>query len=166
MRDLYTGAAGQALVMSEFLMRGYNVAIPEVDRGDDLFVVEDSNGDLRRVQVKTANAKSGADGKLTAQFSVPYAQLMSPANPLLYYVFATRYADRWMDLIVLPQTRLSFEYATEDVGTLSDGKVILRVTIGEKRVTCGRRRSDGKNQEPADFSRYRSDFSHWPKIEH
>lgn len=31
------------VVMSEFLDRGYNVAVPEVDVGDDLFVVRDSS---------------------------------------------------------------------------------------------------------------------------
>lgn len=30
-------------VMAEFLMRGYNAAIPEVDIGDDILVVTDSN---------------------------------------------------------------------------------------------------------------------------
>lgn len=34
-------------------MDGYsfNVAIPEVDIGDDIFVVQDDNGTIRRVQV-------------------------------------------------------------------------------------------------------------------
>ena len=35
--------------MSEFLFRGYNVAVPEVDRGDDLFVVQDADGSLTMV---------------------------------------------------------------------------------------------------------------------
>ena len=43
-------------VMAEFLARGYNVAVPEVDRGDDLFVVRDDNGELSRIQVKSASA--------------------------------------------------------------------------------------------------------------
>ena len=43
--------------MSEFLLRGYNVAVPEVDIGDDIFVVHDAAGELWRIQVKTANAK-------------------------------------------------------------------------------------------------------------
>lgn len=42
MSTSYTGKAGQLFAMSEFLMLGYNVAIPEVDRGDDIFVVRDS----------------------------------------------------------------------------------------------------------------------------
>ena len=29
--------------MSEFLTRGWNVAIPEVDIGDNIFVVQDDN---------------------------------------------------------------------------------------------------------------------------
>ena len=47
---LYLGKAGHLTVMSEFLTRGWNVAIPEVDIGDDIFVVQDDNGTLRRVQ--------------------------------------------------------------------------------------------------------------------
>jgi len=35
--------------MSGFLTRGWNVTIPEVDIGDDIFVVQDDNGTLRRV---------------------------------------------------------------------------------------------------------------------
>ena len=38
-RENYVGRAGQLAVMSEFLLRGYNVAIPEVDEGDDVLVV-------------------------------------------------------------------------------------------------------------------------------
>lgn len=53
---LYLGKAGHLNVMSEFLTRGWNVAIPEVDIGDDIFVVQDDNGTLRRVQVKTSTA--------------------------------------------------------------------------------------------------------------
>ena len=54
--NLYVGKAGQLYVMSEFLMRGWNVAMPEVDTGDDIFVVEDENDTFYRVQVKTAQS--------------------------------------------------------------------------------------------------------------
>ena len=52
--NLYIGRAGQMAVMSEFLCRGYNVAIPEVDVGDDIFVVRDLDGAFSRIQVKTS----------------------------------------------------------------------------------------------------------------
>jgi hypothetical protein len=41
--DLYLGRAAQLFVMSELLLRGYNVAIPEVDIGDDLLVIRDAD---------------------------------------------------------------------------------------------------------------------------
>ncbi|NEQ67117.1 MAG: hypothetical protein F6K21_16740 [Symploca sp. SIO2D2] len=34
--NLYLAQAGQAVVMAEFLARGWNVAVPQVDVGDDL----------------------------------------------------------------------------------------------------------------------------------
>lgn len=45
----YTGKSGQLAVMAEFLIRGYNVAMPEVDEGDDVFVVH-HDGDQRGSQ--------------------------------------------------------------------------------------------------------------------
>ena len=56
LNNLYLGKAGEFLVMSHFLMRGWNVAVPEVDRGDDIFVIEDTEGIYYRIQVKTASA--------------------------------------------------------------------------------------------------------------
>ncbi len=44
--NFYIGRAGQLAVMAEFLLRGWNVALPEVDVGDDVFVVKDEGGDL------------------------------------------------------------------------------------------------------------------------
>jgi hypothetical protein len=43
--------------MSEFLLRGWNVAIPEVDEGDDIFVVRHETSRLMRIQVKASNLK-------------------------------------------------------------------------------------------------------------
>jgi hypothetical protein len=60
--NLYLGKAGQLVVMSCFLVRGWNVATPEVDVGDDLFVVEDKKGIFYRVQVKTSQATLRENG--------------------------------------------------------------------------------------------------------
>ena len=48
---LYTGRSGHFVVMAEFLYRGYNVAIPEVDVGDDIFVVKDDDGTHRSFHI-------------------------------------------------------------------------------------------------------------------
>ena len=75
-RNLYVGRAGQMAVMAEFLWRGWNVAVPEVDVGEDIFVVKDESGDLWRVQVKTATAQPQWQG-YSAQFSIALEQLMT-----------------------------------------------------------------------------------------
>ena len=66
--------------MSEFLIRGWNVVVPEVDIGNDIFAVRDSNGDYHRIQVKTAVAKERKNG-LSIQFNLPIAQLEPPFTP-------------------------------------------------------------------------------------
>jgi len=43
--NLYLGKAGHLMVMAEFLTRGWNVAIPEVDIGNDIFVVHEYHTD-------------------------------------------------------------------------------------------------------------------------
>ncbi len=80
MQNLYTGMSGHLGAMSEFLSLGYNVAIPEVDRGDDVFVVRDDDGDLSRIQVKTANARTTQYG-YRAMVAVPMLQLEIPKDP-------------------------------------------------------------------------------------
>jgi len=93
-QHLYLGKAGQFAVMAECLLRGYNVAIPEVDIGDDLFVVNDQSGNYRRIQVKTVTAirrTTSGSASYPAQFQVPLAQLEQTFVPELIYVFAARF---------------------------------------------------------------------------
>src|SRR5262249_59365388 len=91
---LYTGRAGQMAVMAELLLRGYNVAIPEVDVGDDVLVVDDGVENLWRVQVKTAVGVEHGYGH-SGRFSVSLAQLEAEAKTLLFYVLALRVATGW-----------------------------------------------------------------------
>ncbi len=59
----HLGRAGQLAVMAELLARGWNVAIPEVDIGDDVFVAQDDGARLTRVQLKTTAAEARRDGR-------------------------------------------------------------------------------------------------------
>jgi hypothetical protein len=92
--NLYLGRAGQMAVMAEYLARGWNVAIPEVDVGDDIFVVRDIDGNLSRIQVKTASAQDRKFG-YSAKFSVSFPQLRYPLTPELTYVFTVRRNHYW-----------------------------------------------------------------------
>ncbi|WP_353259823.1 group I intron-associated PD-(D/E)XK endonuclease, partial [Prochlorothrix hollandica] len=76
--NLYLGQAGQAAVMAEFLVRGWNVAVPQVDVGDDLFIIRDNNGQFLRVQVKTASGQERSYG-YSGQFRLPLPKLWEAA---------------------------------------------------------------------------------------
>lgn len=157
LQHLYTGSAGQAAVMSEFLFRGYNVAVPEVDRGDDLFVVEDVTGSLSRIQVKAAIGKRRARSAVyTAQVKVAMKQLTTPQTPALTYVFVLRCEDRWRDFIVVAQSVLDDLRRNHGVGAVVGPALILRLSVGDGGVWCSKR----------DLSAHRNDFSRWQPIKH
>jgi hypothetical protein len=104
--------------MAEFLARGLNVAMPEVDLGDDVFVVRAEDEQVTRVQVKTGNGTVQADKSYFAQFNIPWDQLTRLDTPTLVYVLAVRYLDRWTDFIVIRRSTLRQFQADQGVGTI------------------------------------------------
>jgi hypothetical protein len=154
-QNLYVGRAGQMAVMAEFLWRGWNVALPEVDVGEDIFVVKDEGGELFRVQVKTATARLQWDGH-SAQFSISLKQLKKPRIPDLVYVFVIRNDAAWEPFIIIDRKTLWEEHKTHGVGSISHGNLILRFTIQSSTLQCSNR----------DFLACRNDWSKWPLIRH
>ncbi len=55
-KPTHFGRAGEFFAMSELLLRGWNVAVPVVDVGDDVFVIDDNDKTTYRVQVKSATS--------------------------------------------------------------------------------------------------------------
>lgn len=107
----HLGKAGHLETMGEFLYLGYNVSIPYVDTGDDIFVF-DNQRRFYRIQVKTA-APENPGAKRVGQFLIPKTQLHSIEPVELYYVFAMRNAH-YFDFVVisrpdLEQKRYTFE---------------------------------------------------------
>ncbi len=158
MQNLYIGRAGQAVVMSEFLIRGYNVAAPEVDRGDDLFVVRDRDGDLRRIQVKTASARDRTYG-YSAEFLTRYDRLMRLSKPDVTFVFVVRRHNRWDELVIIHREELFELHEMHGLGTFDANtqcvKFYLKFT-GDNAVTCN----------DVCLAKYRDDWSEWPPIRH
>ena len=152
--NLYVGKAGQLYVMSEFLMRGWNVAMPEVDTGDDIFVVEDENDTFYRVQVKTSQAIVRSNS-YSAQFSVPLRQLKE-YEPAIYFIFAIRQNNTWSDIIIISQNHLYDFFKDYDIGTIVDNNLILYFSIKENKVTCSKQ----------DFTPFVNNFSDFPIVEH
>ena len=132
--NLYRGRAGQLAVMSELLWRGWNVAIPQVDVGDDIFVVEDERGTFYHVQVKTATGTDRSYG-CSGQYTFPTGQLRTPQTPDLIYVLTVRFQGEWADYLVLSRRTLLSQHETANVGTVSESGVTLTVQFRPQGVT-------------------------------
>ena len=154
-QNLYVGRAGQMAVMAELLWRGWNVALPEVDVGEDVFVVKDDSGDLSRVQVKTATVQKQRDG-FAAKFRIALDQLRTPRTPDLVYVFAARGASGWEPFVILGRDALLEEHELHGVGHVSRRSVMVRFVASAGHLTCSGR----------DLSVYRDDWSRWPVLRH
>lgn len=116
-KGLYVGRAGQLLVMSQLLARGWNTAIPEVDVGDDIFVVRDRRGEFIRVQVKTRIVKElKAEGAYSADFNIDLKQLRAPFTQQLIYIFVSMSGGECRSALIITQDTLLELYSEQDIG--------------------------------------------------
>lgn len=152
--NLYIGKAGQLYVMSEFLIRGWNVAMPEVDTGDDIFVVEDENETFYRVQVKTANAVQRKNGS-SAQFNVPMSQL-GEFELGIYYVFLIREKNNWSKMLLIPQGSIYYHHKNNVIGSVYEKNLTLYFSIKDDKITCSN----------LDFTEYINNFNDFPIVNH
>ncbi len=105
----HLGRAGQFATMAEILARGWNVAIPEVDVGDDVFVARDDASRLTRVQVKTSAPAELVESGVweTEAIKVASRQLFATVEVVpLMYVFAVPFGTRW-EFVVMPRDGLA-----------------------------------------------------------
>ncbi len=140
--------------MSEFLTRGWNVAIPEVDIGDDIFVVQDDNGTLRRVQVKTSTSTE-RQNTFSGQFNVPLTQLRNIANIPVHYVFIVRHNEHWTKPVIIRQDYLLDHLQNDKIGSEHEGNLNLYFSYSPQNVECS----------GLDLNKYVSDFTDFPLIE-
>jgi hypothetical protein len=107
----HLGMSGHYAAMSEFLYRGYNVAVPAVDIGDDVYIVEDGEGTMWRLQVKTSDQPADISGT----YSLSRRQLREVKANELFFMFLARRRDRWRFILIgrdkLAEIRTTFEFA-------------------------------------------------------
>lgn len=107
----HLGMAGHYAAMSEFLYRGYNVAVPAVDVGDDVYVVEDQVGTMWRLQIKTTDRREDQFGI----YQLSRRQLRQIKANELFFMFMTRWHGRWRFILIrrdkLAEMRDTFEVA-------------------------------------------------------
>lgn len=151
---LYLGKAGHLTVMSEFLIRGWNVAIPEVDIGDDIFVVQDDSGTLRRVQVKTSTS-SIRQRSYSGRFNVPISQLKKITEIPVHFVFIVRHGNVWTQPVIIRQDYLFDHFQNDNMGSAHGDNLILYFSYSADKVWCS----------GLDLTKYISDFSDFPLTE-
>ena len=145
--------------MSEFLLRGYNVAIPEVDIGDDIFVVQDSTGTLSKIQVKTSKAYHLKRGGYNGKFNLKLPQMRSPDDPPLHYVFAIRREAEWGPFVVIKRAELYSKFI--DLG-LNENQPQTSITFQYKAndiIWIGSKKSEALTID-------RNNWNPWPEIKH
>lgn len=146
--------------MAEFLIRGYNTAIPDVDLGDDIFVVRDRDGALSRVQVKTTMLVPRRD-EAVGQFRVSYKHLETRRAPDITFVFAGRAATGWATFTLVPRAELLDAVTQGLVGrtvqSAQGASVLFRFVYGGAPLAaqrCG----------ALDLRPWADNWSRWPNI--
>lgn len=133
--NLFLGHAGQLAVMSELLSRGWNVAVPQVDIGDDVLVIDDEDGSFYRIQVKTASA-SHRKSSYGLRFRLPLQQLSQPRSADLTYILVGRFNEQWDLFLIIPRPELYRLYLQHKIGSTIDNSVVLYVRCENDQVTC------------------------------
>ena len=150
----YTGKAGHLAAMSELALRGYNVATPEIDKGDDVFAVNDRTGAMWRLQVKTSNVRAGARTERFS-FRARESAIQNPQSPELYFIFVMRRANRtWMFAVI--ERPVLRNYAHNGLGTLHNGYRTINMSLHLQAQTL---HGAGHN-----LTHHINDWGTWPPL--
>jgi hypothetical protein len=168
-KKTHFGRAGEYFAMSELLLRGWNVAVPVVDVGDDAFVIDDRDKTTRRVQVKTAAAEQAARGGtrptcVRAVFNLSREQLRTAQPIELFYMLMVRYPTHWRALIIPRLDLLRFRSAylakggtgagrrpVADGDATTDGLTLVVEIEDDKAVAWGAALDPYLDRWPDDF---------------
>ena len=149
----YIGKAGHLAVMGELTLRGYNVAMPEIDKGDDIFVVRDETGAMWRLQVKTSLGRQYNTSR-RYQFRIRENTIMTAQNPELHFVFVMRDQDIWR-FLVMDRPVLRNYVINHGLGSVNYDHRQLAMNLGnDNTVICSRQ----------DLTNHLEDWDTWPEI--
>jgi len=121
----YKSKAAHMAVMAELAWREYNVAMPEIDIGDDIFAVKDASGNMWRLQVKYSQANRLKNG-YSGTFGVREDQLKKPSTPELYYIFVIKKTSGEWTYLILPRTALLTHHQSNSFGSKFHNKTLKK----------------------------------------
>lgn len=159
--DDYTGRSGQLAVMAELLMLKCNVAIPEIDRGKDVFAFKEGRREVAHIQVKTGRGKAyKKEEGYRARFSIPKKELgRLTSNAPIYYVLAARLEAEWADYLVMSRLEMAVFYWNFTADTPGEEEsspdFVFVVQFRPTQVIC----------RNLDWTSYRNDWSKLPPLQ-
>lgn len=149
------GAAGQFAVLSELTFRGYSVAMPYPDEGEDCLIYDRTNSRVHLIQVKTAKAKRRKNAH-RYQFSIAEAQITTVRTPDIYFALVMRRAAVFHPLI-LPRRSLLGYVQRDNFGSLSGLSRTLTVSLMDDDTV-----SFGAGSGKRSLTSHLRDYSFWP----
>ena len=153
--SLYLGEAGQAAASSYFLARGWNIATPRVNIGDDLLVIEDTKGFFNRIQIKTSQAIERQES-FSTRFKLSIRQLQNQYDPELYYMFIVYRENEWLHKVIMPRETVLDYHLKQGMGSLVGDNLILYFSFQNGRVFCSK----------IDITEFYNNFEDFPIIHH
>jgi len=151
--SLYVGKAGHLAIMGELCLRGYNVSMPEIDKGDDVFVVNDASGAMWRLQAKTSRGRTQASSR-AYQFRVRESSIRKSQTPELHFAFIMRKQGRWR-FLVMDRPVLRSYVRNNNLGTLAGEYRQINIVLHED----GRAMCSG-----VDLQNHLEDWDAWPRM--
>ena len=129
----FTGKAGEHLVCSELLFRGYNASIMSVDVGMDIIATK--NNKLYSIQVKTANANDYD----TYNFDVRQVSFKREYAGNTFYVFILK-AKNKTDYLILPLSEMEKKLSEKAIHyVVSYKKYRVKIDVRAGKIFLGNR---------------------------
>ena len=149
----YTGKAGHLAVMGEFCLRGYNAAMPEIDKGDDVFVVNDLTGAMWRLQVKTSLGTQQTTSR-RYQFRIRNTAINVAQTPELHFAFVLRKEHVW-HFLLMDRPVLRTYVRNNNLGTAAgEYRQLTFVFHQDGRLMCS----------GIDLANHLEDWATWPRL--
>lgn len=127
----YTGKAGEHLVCSELLFRGFNASIMSVDVGIDIVATKDNQ--LYGIQVKTANLNKFD----TYVFDVRKVSFVRHSAGSIFYIFVL-HAENQNQYLVLPLHEMEKKVYEKAILEVGHGKRYrVNIKIRDRKVFLG-----------------------------
>ncbi|MCU0321322.1 MAG: winged helix-turn-helix domain-containing protein [Chitinophagaceae bacterium] len=134
----FTGKAGEHLVCSELLFRGYNASIMSVDSGMDIIATK--NNKLFSIQVKTANANAFD----TYNFDVRKISFEKDYAGNTFYVFILK-GKQQTHFLIIPLHEMEKKVAEKAIIYIqSYKKYRVKIDIREDKIYLGNRNHEMK----------------------